>query len=206
MTTTLETLQKQHLEELEAQTQDRTNIVVELRSEIETLHAEHAHDIASTQSDLLEKSSEIIHLNKLLAETTAKAQQKLAETQHLHQMTLDTQAHSFPPNVVADLRSEISSHLIRISHLTNELSDAQTEAEDAKMLLKRSQQDLALRTPRYQMARNDISSLINSKETIQQLHTELSDLREDIYYHFTLLDVAKEKAKAHHILRNTQWA
>ena len=130
LTASITSLKQHHLQELEAQTQDRNQIVVELRSEIEALHAKHAHDVASTQADLQQQSQEVIRLNKLLADTSAKAQQELADAHRLYQMALDA-----PAAVVADLRSELSAQFHKISHLNNELTDLKQEADDHKMSL-----------------------------------------------------------------------
>ena len=202
------TLKQHHLQELEAQAQDRIQIVVELHFEIEALHAEHAHDVASTQSDLQQQSQEVIHLNKCLAKTSAKAQQELADTHRLHQMALDTQASSSPPAVVADLRSELSAQFHKISHLNSELTDLKQEADDYKMSLSRAQTDYALLNQRYHAVRSELSSikveLFQSQEVVQHLTTETSDLREDLAYQSTLVEAVDVKTKARSIKHNEQ--
>ena len=63
---------------------DKDKSLMELRSEIETLHAEHAHDIAITQTELQAKSGEILLLKLDLATCQAKGIKDLQEAKLAH--------------------------------------------------------------------------------------------------------------------------
>ena len=81
---------------------DKDKLIMELRSEIETLHAEHAHDIAPTQTKLQAKSAEILLQNDL-ATSKAKGIKDLDEAQLAHQTDHDIHSEAIPPSVVNDL-------------------------------------------------------------------------------------------------------
>ena len=83
---------------------------------IETLHAEHAHDIASTQAELKEKDDEITQLNKSLAETSDKAPSDMTAAQTAHQRERDSHSGCVPINTSTQLRAEIYNHLPPYPH------------------------------------------------------------------------------------------
>ena len=76
LTQAMASLKMQHHTAIDSLSSDNDKSLMELRSEIETLHAEHAHDTAVTQNELQAKTGE----NRLLKQDLAACKAKVSRT------------------------------------------------------------------------------------------------------------------------------
>ena len=127
---TIAALKNQHQTAMDSMVSDKNQSLMELRLEIETLHAEHSHDTAVTQNELQAKTGEIRPLKQDLAVCKAKGSKDLQEAKLAHKADRTRLSEAILPSVVQDLRTDISTQFATISQLTHKLSAAKAEAGD----------------------------------------------------------------------------
>ena len=173
---------------------------MELHSEIETLHAEHAHDTAVTQNELQAKTGEIRLLKQDLAVGKAKGSKDLQEAKLAHQTDCACLCEAILPSVVQDLHTDISTQFTTISQLTHKLEVAKAEAGDLAAALHCAKTEGALHEQKSLSLRAETNALklllTQTQDQFSRASTTIKELKEDLHHQTNLVATARAESKS----------
>ena len=185
LTTALQSAKSNHQSDMEQLTSDKDKLILELRSEIAILHAEHQRDKDNSQSAMAAKDQEITSLHTAVSEASSKAQADI-NAAHKAQQRI-AHAGCLPLATLMSLQAEITEHLITIVDLQSEIQDLKYNMEDITTTAARDlvERDLGNTERKYVAAHSDLSTtkieLFQTTENLNRVLTELKDTKEDLY-------------------------